>query len=128
MTTRPVAASFAAAIFLATALSSCSSPPAQMTVNGTVIVPDNPVSGDTSTVSDSSQVTVTDPAGKVIGFTTLDGNAPQGATFTLTYGFTLKVPEGEASYGIAVSGLTGVTRFTQAQMKAGPALCGGDAC
>jgi hypothetical protein len=99
-----------------------------MTVNGTVIVPDDPLSGDTSPVSDGSQVTVTDPAGKVIGFTTLNGNAPQGALYTLTYGFTVKIPEGESSYGIAVSGLTGVTRFTQAQMRQGPALCGGDAC
>jgi hypothetical protein len=99
-----------------------------MTVKGTVRVPDNPASGEQPPVDDTSQVTVTDPSGKVIGFTTLNDNADQGATFTLTYGFTVKVPEGESSYGITVSGLSGTTRYTQAQMKAGPALCSGDAC
>ena len=99
-----------------------------MTVNGTVIVADNPVAGENSPVDTGSQVTVTDPSGKVIGFTELNGNAKQGALYTLTFGFTVKVPEGESSYGIAVSGLTGTTRFTQAQMQQGPTLCGGDAC
>ena len=68
------------------------------------------------------------PSGKVIGFTSLNGNAPQGATFTLTFGFTVKVPEGESSYGIHVDGLTGTTQFTQKQMQQGPALCAGSAC
>ena len=117
-----------ALLALAIAVTACSSAPQQMTVNGTVIVPDNPVSGDTSSVTEGTQVTVTDPSGKVIGFTALNDNAPQGATFTLTYGFTVKVPEGDSSYGIAVSSLTGITRFTQQQMQQGPALCGGDAC
>ena len=105
-----------------------SSAPQQMTVNGTVVVPDNPADGDTSSVGEGTQVTVTDPSGKVIAFTVLNDNAPQGATFTLTYGFTVKVPEGESSYGIAVSGLTGTERYTQQQMQQGPALCSGDAC
>jgi hypothetical protein len=64
----------------------------------------------------------------VIGFTTLNGNANQGPVFTLTFGFTVKVPEGESSYGITVAGLTGTTQFTQAQMKAGSAICAGNAC
>jgi hypothetical protein len=113
---------------LTLSLTACSSPPPQMTVNGTVVVSDNPVAGITSPVDVGSQVTVTDPSGKVIGFTTLNGNATQGALYTLTYGFTVKVPEGESSYGITVSGLTGTTRFTQQQMMQGPAICAGNAC
>jgi len=116
-----------ALLALAIAMTACSSAPQQMTVNGTVIVPDDSLS-DPSPVSDGSQVTVTDPSGKVIGFTTLNGNAPQGATLTLTYGFTVKVPEGESSYGITVNGLSGTERYTQKQMQQGPALCSGDAC
>jgi hypothetical protein len=99
-----------------------------MTVSGTVVVPDDPAAGAYPPVDIGSQVTVTDPAGKVIGFTALNGNASQGATFTLSFGFTVKVPEGESSYGIQVDGLTGTTQFTQAQMQDGPALCSGDAC
>lgn len=128
MRPRPAAATFAAAALLAAALSSCSSTPATMTVNGTVIVPDNPASGDTSTVTEGTQLTVTDPAGKVLAFTTLNGNADQGRTFTLTYGFTVKVPEGESSYGVSISGVPGTQHYTQQQMKQRPALCVGDAC
>ena len=128
MRSSTAAASFAAAALLAAALSSCSSTPATMTVHGTVTVPDNPAAGEPSPVSDTSQVTVTDPSGKVLAFTTLDGDAPQGRTFTLTYGFTVKVPEGESSYGVHVAGLDGTTQFTQAKMKAGPAVCAGTAC
>jgi len=128
MTARPVAATAAATFILAAALSSCSSTPAAMTVKGTVTVVDNPVAGESPPVDTGSQVTVTDPSGKVLAFTTLNGDAPQGALYTLTYGFTVKVPEGVASYGITVAGLTGITRFTQSQMKAGPAICAGDAC
>ena len=124
---RPVAALFFTAALALTA-TACSNTPSQMTVKGTVTVVDNPVAGEDPPVSDGSQVTVTDPAEKVIGFTTLNGDADQGATFTLTFGFTVKVPEGEASYGIAVSGLNGTTRYTEKQMKAGPAICAGDAC
>ncbi len=109
-------------------MTGCSSPPQYMTVNGTVMVADNPASGIDPPVQVGSQVTVTDPSGKVIGFTTLNGNAQQGAVFTLTFGFTVKVPEGEASYGIAVNGLQGTTQFTQKQMQQGPALCTGDTC
>lgn len=97
-----------------------------MTVNGTVVVDD--IVGQPPPVDTGSQVTVTDPSGKVLAFTQLNGNATQGATFTLTYGFSVKVPEGEASYGITVSGLQGTTRFTQAQMQAGPHICAGQAC
>jgi len=127
MNTRKSAAiaAFAAAIFTAAA---CSSAPADMTVNGTVTVEDNPAQGIDPPVEEGSQVTITDPSGKVIGFTTLNDNAAQGAVFTLSYGFRVKVPEGESSYGVAVSGLNGTERYTAAQMKAGPDLCGGDAC
>lgn len=121
-------ATLIAAAILAAALSSCSSTPAQMTVHGTVVVEDNPAAGINPPVDVGSQVTVTDPAGKVIGFTSLNGDADQGATFTLTFGFTMKVPEGESSYGITVQGLTGTTRYTEAQMRKGPAICAGDAC
>ena len=124
---RPSALLLAAALTLPLT-AACSSSPAQMTVKGTVTVVDNPVAGEAPPVDTGSQVTVTDPAGKVIGFTTLNGDAPQGATFTLTFGFTVKVPEGESSYGIAVAGLSGTTRYTQSQMQAGPAICAGDAC
>jgi hypothetical protein len=116
------------AVIAALTLTACSSSPSGMTVHGTVRVVDNPAAGEQPPVDDTSQVTVTDPSGKVIGFTTLDGNADQGPVFTLTYGFTVKVPEGESSYGITVSGLSGTTRYTQAQMKAGPAICAGNAC
>ena len=113
---------------LALTSAACSSAPAQMTVKGTVVVEDNPAAGITPPVDVGSQVTVTDPAGKVIGFTSLNGDADQGATFTLTFGFTVKVPEGESSYGIQVAGLTGTTRYTEAEMKKGPAICAGGAC
>ena len=109
-------------------LAGWSSSPKDMTVNGTVTVADNPVAGVDPPVQTGSQVTITDPSGKVIGFTALNGNAPQGPVFTLTYGFTVKVPEGESSYGITVSGLDGTERYTQAQMQQGPALCSGDTC
>jgi hypothetical protein len=125
--TRRSAASFAIASLAASlTLASCSSAPQEMTVNGTVAVED--IVGQAPAVDTGSQVTVTDPSGKVIAFTTLNGNAKQGALFTLTFGFTVKVPEGESSYGITVSGLTGTTQFTQAQMQQGPAICAGNAC
>ena len=120
------AAIWVAAVVVSVPLSS--GPPPQVTVNGTVEVSDDPAAGEYPPVDVGSQVTVTDPSGKVIGFTTLNGNAAQGPTFTLTFGFTAKVPEGESSYGISVSGLQGTTRFTQQQMQQGPAICAGDAC
>ena len=121
-------AAFAIAVGVSLSLAACGGAPQQMTVKGVVTVPDDPASGNDPPVSDSSQVTITDPSGKVIAFTTLNDNAPQGATLTLSYGFTVKVPEGDSSYGIQVQGLTGTTRFTQKQMQQGPAICSGDAC
>jgi hypothetical protein len=47
---------------------------------------------------------------------------------TLTAGYAAKVPEGLSGYSNTVSGVSGTLHFTQAQMKAGPALCVGDAC
>ena len=47
---------------------------------------------------------------------------------TETVGFAAKVPGGLSFYEISVSGIPGTIHFTQAQMKAGPALCAGDAC
>jgi len=107
-----------------------------MTVNGTVEIA---VQSFTETqdypqiINDTAQVTVTDPTGMVIAVTTADnGNVPQGPAVlgdeTLTVGFTVKVPEGLSFYGISVSGISGTIHFTEAQMKAGPALCAGDAC
>jgi len=77
----------------------CSSAPARFTVHGTVRVPDNPAAGEGSPVQVGDQVTITDPSGKVIGFTHLNGDADQGPTFTLTFGFTVQIPQGESSYG-----------------------------
>ena len=54
-----------------TASSGCSSTPQDMTVKGTVVVEDNPAAGIDPPVQVGSQVTVTDPAGKVIGFGSL---------------------------------------------------------
>jgi hypothetical protein len=118
----------AAAAIMAGLLAGCGGSTSDMTVNGTVVVSDDPAAGEYPPVDVGSQVTVTDPSGKVIGFTSLNGNASQGALYTLTYGFTVEVPEGDSSYGIAVSGLTGTTQFTEQQMEKGPAICAGQAC
>jgi hypothetical protein len=127
MTARPIAIAFAAAAILAAALSSCSSAPAQMTVKGTVRVVDNePI--DPLPVNSGTQVTITDPSGKVIGVATLGNSDSQGPTGTLTFGFTVKLPEGDKYYGVHVDGLSGTTQFTQAQMEKGPAICAGNAC
>jgi hypothetical protein len=135
---RWTSASFAVGVVIlaAAALTGCSSAPPDMTVNGTVEIA---VQSFTETqdypqiINDTAQVTVTDPTGKVISVTTADnGNVPQGPAVlgdeTLTVGFTVKVPEGESFYGISVSGISGTVHFTEAQMKAGPALCVGDEC
>jgi len=121
-----VSKSFKTALgILAVALSiaGCSSTPAEMTVHGTVteqnILDDTPV-------QDGSQVTVTDPSGKVLAFTSLSEDSSTESLIMFT--FTVKVPEGESSYGIAVSGAPGTVHYTQQQMKAGPSLCVGDAC
>lgn len=128
MPTRPrrAASLFLAAALTAALTAACSSTPPDMTVHGTVVVDD--IVGQPPAVDTGSQVTVYDPSGKVIGFTTLNGNATQGALYTLTFGFTVTVPEGESSYGITVSGLQGTREFSQAQMQAGPMLCAGQAC
>ncbi len=107
-----------------------------MTVKGTVevAVQDySDFSAHPQITNDSAQVTVTDPSGKVIGVATADnGNVNQGPSaagdMTETVGFSVKVPEEQSFYGISVSGIPGTIHFTQAQMKAGPALCAGDAC
>jgi len=79
-----------------------------------------------------AQVTVTDPSGKVIGVTTADGTGaqpqPQDGVAGITWGFTVRVPEGESSYGVSVEGISGTVQFTEAKMKAGPGICVGDAC
>ncbi len=109
-------------------IAACSSAPAMMTVHGTEQEDDNPVAGTTPPAQEGAQVTVTDPSGKVIAVTALNGDAPQGPAFTLTYGFTVKVPEGLSFYGISVNGLNGTEHYTQKQMQQGPALCAGNAC
>ena len=118
------------------ALAGCSSSPPDMTVKGTVEVAVQDYSDFSAypqITNDSAQVTVTDPSGKVIGVATADnGNVNQGPSaegdMTETVGFSVKVPEGLSFYGISVSGSPGTIHFRQAQMKAGPALCAGDAC
>ena len=108
-------------------LGACSSAPAQMTVHGTVRVVDNePI--DPLPVNFGTQVTVTDPSGKIIGVGHLGDSNDHRRIGTLTFGWTAKVPEGESTYGVHVSGLDGTTQFTQAQMEKGPAVCAGDAC
>jgi hypothetical protein len=115
------------AIALTVTLSSCSSTPAQMTVHGIVRVVDNePI--DPLPVNSGTQVTITDPSGKVIGVASLGNSDSQGPTGTLTFGYTVKVPEGDSYYGVRVSGLSGTTQFTEAQMQKGPAICGTGAC
>jgi hypothetical protein len=119
------------------AVTACSSAPQDFTVNGTVEVAvqsyDEFQQDYPQITNDTAQVTITDPSGKVIAVTTADnGNVHQGPSapgdLTLTTGFTVKVPEGLSFYGISVSGVSGTIHFTEAQMKAGPALCVGDAC
>ena len=129
-------ASFIAAGAAAIVLTACSGTPRDMTVNGTVEVAVQDYSEFASypqITNDTAQVTVTDPSGKVIAVTTADnGDVNQGPSapgdMTETVGLTAKVPEGLSFYGISVSGIPGTVHFTQAQMKAGPALCAGDAC
>lgn len=126
----------AATAVTALALAGCSSSPPDMTVKGTVEVAVQDYSDFSAypqITNDSAQVTVTDPSGKVIGVATADnGNVNQGPSaegdMTETVGFSVKVPEGLSFYGISVSGIPGTIHFTQAQMKAGPALCAEDAC
>lgn len=125
---------FTSTVFLA--LAACSSPPPQMTVNGTVeiAVQSYDEFQDYSQIeNDTAQVTVTDPTGKVIAVTTADnGNVKQGPSLpedmTLTAGFTVKVPEDLSFYGISVTGVSGTIHYTQSQMQQGPSLCVGDAC
>ena len=133
---RAALAAFPAAALLATA--SCSSAPQDFTVNGTVEVAvqsyDEFQQDYPWIISDTGQVTITDPSGKVIAVATADnGNVKQGPSQlgdeTLTAGFTAKVPAGLSFYGISVTGASGApVQFTEAQMKAGPGICVGDAC
>ena len=109
-----------------------------MTVNGTLEIAlyqsDGPGGGAYSQAwNGDAQVTVTNPSGTVIGVTTADGQnaaqqTPNGDYQYLTFGWTVKVPQGESFYGLTVSGVSGTLHFTQAQLQAGPALCVGDAC
>ena len=143
---RPSALSaFAAASILAAALSSCSSTPAQMTVHGIVELATQQFSEIQPGQADynsawyqvdqgNARVAVTDPSGKVLAVAPLDdGNvsqppAPAPGGLAISTGWTAKVPEGESSYGVSVSGISGTIRFTERQMRAGPGTCVGDAC
>ena len=123
-------------VIAAAAVAGCSSSPPDMTVKGTVEVAVQDYSDFSAypqITNDTARVTIADPSGKVIAVTTANnGNVNQGPSepgdMTETVGFTVKVPEGLSFYGISVSGIPGTIHFTQAQMKAGPALCSGDAC
>ena len=124
---RPAAAALVLTAAFTLTAAACSSAPAQMTVHGTVRVVDNePV--DPLPVNNGTQVTITDPSGKVIGVATLGNSDDQGPLGTLTFGFSVKVPEGDKYYGIRVTGLDGTTQFTQSEMQKGPAICGTGAC
>jgi len=101
----------------------CSSAPEQMTVHGTVKVA-NSLSGPS--VSDGSQVTVTDSGGHVIGTAGLNQQSEDANVVIFT--FTVKVPGGESSYSVTVSGMSGTQVFTQKEMQTGPSLCEQDAC
>ena len=110
-------------ILAAAALTGCSSAPPDMTVNGTLEIAlyqsDGTGGGPYPQAwNGDAQVTVTNPSGTVIGVTTADGqNAPQqtptGDYQYLTYGWTVKVPQGESFYGLTVSGVSGTLHFTQ---------------
>lgn len=134
-----------AAVFAGTFAAGCSSPPADMTVHGIVELATQQFSeiqpgGDGFSSSyyqvdqGNAQVTVTDPSGKVLAAVPLDdGNVNQPPVSTtggldINWGWTARVPEGESSYGVSVSGISGTIHFTEAQMKAGPSVCVGDAC
>jgi len=102
---------FPVAAVLATA--SCSSAPQDFTVHGTVEVAvqsyDEFQQDYPWIMSDTGQVTITDPSGKVTAVATADnGNVNQGPSqpgdMTLTSGFTVKVPSGLSFYGISVTG------------------------
>lgn len=101
----------------------CSTGPQQMTVHGTVKVA-NSLSG--TSVSNGSQVSVTDSSGHVIGTAALNQQSADANVVIFT--FTVKVPEGESSYSVTVSGLSGTQVFSQKEMRAGPSLCEQDAC
>lgn len=127
----------AVALIAATVLTAgCSSSPPDMTVNGTLeiaLYQSDSTQTYAAAWNGTAQVTITNPSGTVIGVTTADGQNASQQTPTaeyqyLTYGWTVKVPEGLSFYGISVQGVSGTLHFTQAQMKAGPALCIGDAC
>ena len=100
----PVLIAISAAVAL-TVTACSSSPPPQMTVNGTVEVAVTDYSEfqadyPQDMTYDTAQATVTNPSGTVIAVTTADnGNVAQGLSepddMTLTTGFTVqKVPEG----------------------------------
>jgi hypothetical protein len=116
------------------AVTACSSAPQDFTVHGTIEIAVQDYSEFQSTYLQAYQgnarVTITDPSGKVIAVTTADdGNVKQVPGYeTLTWGWTVKVPEGLSFYGVSVSDASGSpVQFTEAQMKAGPGVCIGDA-
>jgi hypothetical protein len=106
----------------------CSSGPAMITVHGTVREYDDPATGFIPAAQKGARVTITDPLGKVIAVSSLHGDAMHSPADTLTFEFTVKVPQGLPLYGISVKGLNGMAHYTQQQMQRGPALCTGKAC
>jgi len=127
-------------------LGACSSsPPPDMTVHGVVELATQQFSeiqpGEVDYNASyyqvdqgNAQVTITDPSGKVLAVAPLDnGNVsqppvPASGGLDINTGWTAKVPEGLSFYGVSVSGISGTIHFTEQQMKAGPAVCVGDAC
>jgi len=112
------------------------SPPALITAHGTELVCTS-ILGDGGTpaeiypdVTDGTQVTVTDPDGKVIGTSELSSTRDaEAAELSIlpgehvdAYAFTVKVPGGLARYGITAGHDRGTLYYTARQMKAGPRL------
>lgn len=135
MTARPIAPLLLAAALALTTAAGCSSPPPEMTVHGTLEIAVQTYDEFRTTYEQAytghAQVTITDPSGKVIAVTTADdGNVSQPSGYeVLAWGWTVKVPEGLSYYGVSVSDSTGnPVQFSEAQMKAGPGVCIGDAC
>lgn len=119
----------------AVTVAACSSPPPDMTVHGTLEIAVQDYTEFRTVYSQAyqgnAQVTITGPSGTVIAVAAADnGNVNQPSGYeVIAWGWTATIPEGLPFYGVSVSGIPGKpVQFTQAQMKAGPGVCAGDAC
>lgn len=71
-------------------------------------------------ITDGSQVTVIDSASHVIGTGSL--NATSTTTLMDKYSFRVRVPGGEARYGIEIGHDRGTDWFSEKEMRAGPGV------